>query len=304
MNNMKKVLIVGLGAIGSIYAVKLSAYDPDCVFVLVDEARKLRYQRDGIIFNGQPYNFHYLTSAQADQDIDLILIATKSHGLQQALDDIAPFVHPGTVIISLLNGVSSPAAIADRYGWEGVLYAFFTGHGSTRVDNAITHDGVCTIVFGEAENKTYSQSVQRVTALFDQAGIEYDVPEDMLLALWKKFVLNVGVNQASAVLRATYGDFQQNERALGIAVKLMEEAVEVARAEGIHHADELLPWSLDFIHSMTPAFKSSMLQDVEAGRATEVDLFGEVVCDLGAKHQIATPWNAMFVRLIRALEPA
>lgn len=54
---------------------------------------------------------------------------------------------------------------------------------------------------------------------------------------------------------------------------------------------------------MTPTFKSSMLQDVEAGRITEVDLFGEVVCELGAKHQIDTPWNAMFVRLIRALEP-
>lgn len=302
MNDLKNVLIVGLGAIGSIYAVKLSEYDPDHVFVLTDETRQARYQRDGIRFNGQRYDFNYLTPAEADHPMDLILIATKSHGLDSALDALTPFVHDSSVIISLLNGVSSPAAIAARYGWAGVLYAFFTGHGSTRVGNAITHDGVCTIVFGEADNTIRSAAVQRVTALFDRAGIAYEVPDDMLLALWKKFVLNVGVNQASAVLRASYGDFQRNERALNVAVRLMEEAVAVARAEGIHHPDELLPWSLDFIHHMTPAFKSSMLQDVEAGRATEVDLFGEVVCNLGAKHQIDTPWNAMFVQLIRALE--
>ncbi len=303
MDDIKNLLIVGLGAIGSIYAVRLSAYDPDRVFVLADETRQARYQRDGIIFNGQRHDFNYLSPAEADRPIDLILIATKSQGLDSALDALTPFVHKGSVIISLLNGVSSPAAIAARYGWEGVLYAFFTGHGSTRVGNTITHDGVCTIVFGEADNTTHSETVRRVTALFDRAGIDYEVPEDMLLALWKKFVLNIGINQASAVLRATYGDFQQNERALDIAIRLMEEAAAVARAEGIHHVDELLPWSLNFIHSMTPAFKSSMLQDVEAGRATEVDLFGEVVCELGAKHQIDTPWNAMFVRLIRALEP-
>lgn len=102
-----------------------------------------------------------------------------------------------------------------------MLYAFYTGHGSTRVGNTITHDGVCTIVFGDAENTTHSAPVQRVAALFDRVGIDYDVPQNMLLALWKKFVLNVGVNQASVVLRATYRDFQQNDRALDIAVHLM-----------------------------------------------------------------------------------
>lgn len=113
---MQNVLIVGLGAIGSIYAVKLAEYDPDSVFVLVDDTRKARYQREGIIFNGQRHDFNYLTPAEAHPRIDLILITTKSHSLDSALDALTPFVHADTVILSLLNGVSSPPVIAARIG--------------------------------------------------------------------------------------------------------------------------------------------------------------------------------------------
>lgn len=304
MANIKNVVIVGLGAIGSIYAVKLSQFDPQCVTVLVDEGRKQRYQREGILFNGERFDFNYLTPQDVKQPADLILIATKSQGLSEAIEAIAPLVHEDTVIISLLNGISGPTALAERYGWEHVLYAFFTGHGSTRVGNAVTFDGVGTIVFGEADNSHYSDKLQRVVDLFDQAHIDYDIPQDMLLAMWKKFVLNVGVNQASAVLHASYGDFQRNPQALEVATMLMQEAIHVAEAVGINQTETLLPWCLDFIQNMPSDFKSSMLQDIEAGRQTEIDLFAGTVCELGDAHQVDTPYNRLFLKLIRALESA
>jgi 2-dehydropantoate 2-reductase len=302
MRDIRKVIIVGLGAIGSIYAAKLKQYDPDCVRVLVDQQRLERYRAHGIVLNGVRHDFDYVLPGPSQAKADLILIATKADGLQNAIAAIEGFVHGETLILSLLNGITSEEQIAERYGWDKVLHAFFVGHGSTRSGNAVTFDGVGRIVFGKANAHTRTPGVDALCRFFDRAGIAYEIPDDILFAMWCKFVLNVGVNQASAVLRASYGTFQRSERAYTIALDLMQEAVLIAQRVGIHNADAILPWCKDFIRNMPPAFKSSMLQDTEAGNKTEVDIFGGAVCALGQKYGVPTPHNEMFLRLIKALE--
>ncbi len=302
MRDITNVVVIGLGAIGSIYAAKLKQYDPGCVRVLVDEGRLERYQAQGIMLNGVRQDFDYVLPGANPQKADLILIATKADALPEAISAIEGFVQDETIILALLNGVTSEAMIAERYGWEKVLHSYFIGHGSTRTGNAITFDGVGRIVFGEANAQARTPRVDAVCRFFDRAGIGYEVPDDILFAQWCKFVLNVGINQASGVLRASYGAFQRSDKAHSLALELMQEAVLVAEKVGIHNVDALLPWCEDFIRNMPSAFKSSMLQDIEAGKKTEVDMFGGAVCALGEQYGIATPQNALFVRLIKALE--
>jgi 2-dehydropantoate 2-reductase len=300
VETIKSVAVIGLGAIGSIYAMKLSQYNPNILRVIVDEQRRGRYLNEGVYFNGQRYDFNYVTPEEADEKVDLILVATKSQGLTQAISAMEPFIHDDTIIISLLNGISSPAAIAARYGWDKVLYAFFVGHGSTRIGNEITFDGVGRIVFGPADMQ--AEKVERVANFFNETKIDYEIPQDILFALWSKFVLNVGINQASAVLRADYGQFQRNKQILDVALDLMQEAITLASAAGIKNVEAIMPWCMEFIRNAPPTFKSSMLQDVEAGRLTEVDLFAGTVCELGEQYCIPTPANRLFYKLIRALE--
>jgi 2-dehydropantoate 2-reductase len=302
MRDITNVIIIGLGAIGSIYAAKLKQYDPGCVRVLVDPQRLERYRASGIVLNGVRQDFDYVLPGPNQAKADLILIATKADALQDAISAIEGFVHDETNILSLLNGITSEEQIAERYGWDKVLHAFFVGHGSTRSGNAVTFDGVGRIVFGEANAHTRTPRVDALRRFFDRAGIAYEIPDDILFAMWCKFVLNVGVNQASAVLRASYGAFQRSERAYAIALELMQEAVLIAQKVGIHNADAILPWCTDFIRNMPSAFKSSMLQDIEAGNKTEVDIFGGAVCALGQKCGVPTPHNEMFLKLIKALE--
>lgn len=302
MRDVTKVMVIGLGAIGSIYAAKLKQYDPSCVRILIDKHRLERYKASGIVLNGVRHDFDYVLPEQNQEKADLILIATKADALQDATTAIEGFVHDETVILALLNGITSEEKIAERYGWDKVLHSYFIGHGSTRSGNAIIFDGVGRIVFGEANAHTRTPRVDAVCRFFDRAGIAYEVPDDILFSMWCKFVVNVGVNQASAVLRASYGAFQRSEKAHAIVVELMQEAVLIAPKMGIHNVDALLPWSKDFIRNMPPAFKSSMLQDIEAGKKTEADLFGGTVCALGQKYGIPTPQNEMFLKLIKALE--
>jgi 2-dehydropantoate 2-reductase len=302
MKDITRAVIIGLGAIGSIYAAKLKQYDPDCVRVLVDQQRLERYRAHGIVLNGVRHDFDYVLPGPNQARADLILIATKADALQDAITAIEGFVHDDTIILSLLNGITSEEQIAERYGWDKVLHAFFVGHGSTRSGNAVTFDGVGRIVFGEANAHTRTPRVDALCRFFDRAGIAYEIPDDILFAMWCKFVLNVGVNQASAVLRASYGAFQRSEKTHAIALDLMQEAALIAQKAGIRNADAILPWCTDFIRNMPPAFKSSMLQDIEAGNKTEVDIFGGAVCALGQKYGVPTPHNEMFLRLIKALE--
>jgi 2-dehydropantoate 2-reductase len=305
MRDITQVIVIGLGAIGSIYAASLKQYDPGCVRVLVDPPRIERYKAHGIVLNGVRQDFAYVLpgSNRDKQDkADLILIATKADALQDAIAAIEGFVHDETIILSLLNGITSEEQIAERYGWDKVLHAYFIGHGSTRSGNAVTFDGVGRIVFGEANARTRTPRVDAVCRFFDRAGIDYEVPDDILFSMWCKFVVNVGINQASAILRGSYGALRSNAIAYAIVQELMQEAALIAQAVGIHNADAILPWCENFIRNMPADFKSSMLQDIEAGKKTEVDIFGGAVCALGQKYGIPTPQNANFVRLIKALE--
>lgn len=302
MRDITNVIVIGLGAIGSIYAAKLKQYNPGCVRVLVDERRLERYQTQGILLNGVRHDFNYVLPGSNPEKADLILIATKADAVPEALAAVEGFVHDETLILSLLNGITSEDQIAACYGWDKVLHAYFIGHGSTRSGNAITFDGVGRIVFGEANTTGRTPKVDALSRFFDRAGIDYEVPDDILFSQWCKFVVNVGINQASAVLRASYGVFQRSPKAYAVALGLMQETVLIAQQVGIPQADALLPWCEQFIYNMPPAFKSSMLQDIEAGNKTEVDIFGGAVCALGQKYGIPTPQNALFLQIIKALE--
>ena len=301
MKEIKKVLICGLGAIGSIYAVKILKHKDVELSVLVDRARLIRYRQEPLIFNGEKYCFDYVT---ADDTFiaDLIIIATKSSALDSVLVDLKGFVAQDTVILSLLNGLESEDRIAEVFGQDKVLYSYYIGHTSTRVGRNVSHDGVYKTVFGEKYNNEYSNNVLTVKNFFDKTGINYEIPVDMEYARWWKFLVNVGYNQASAVLNASYGDFQKSDQANKLAIKLMNEAVEIARVCGVKNTDRLIPEVLEVVSTMVPETKTSMLQDVEAGRKTEVDIFAGYISELGKKYGIKTIYNDMFLEIIKAID--
>ncbi len=302
MQEIKNVLLVGLGAIGTIYAVRFHDANLTGFRVLVDASRIERYQREGMTFNGRRYDFKLLLPAEQDYQADLILIATKADGLNSALELIAPYVGETTQILSLLNGISSEQLLAARYGWERVLYAFYLGHTSMRVGNQVTHDGVGQLFFGKAENSTLTAEVSLIKELFECVGIDYQIPADMLGAVWRKFMINVGFNQVSAVLRAPYQVLQQSPEAKELVVKLMAEVVALAKQVGIKATETMLDYGLAVLSEMLPEARSSMLQDVEAGRQTEVELFAGEVCRLGREYGLATPYNQLFLELITAID--
>ena len=244
-------------------------------------------------------NFDYILPDNSDYKADLIIIATKFDGLNDVIRDIENFVKDDTIIISLLNGVTSEELIAQKYGWKHTLISYFIGHSAMRNGNLITHDGVGTIVFGiKDEAKTNPQDIETVKKYFDKVGIEYKTPDDMLRALWLKYMLNVSANQASAILKMTFGQMQSNPKFMELLIKIMKEVQSIAKAEGVKNTETMIDEALVGFHKMIPEGKTSMLQDVEARRKTEVDMFAGTIIELGIKHNIQTPYNQVMKDMI------
>ena len=300
MRDIKNVLICGIGAVGSIYADKIQRFNSESLRVLVDEARLNNYLENPTIFNGKQLNFNYVLPEDKSFKADLIIIATKFDGLDDALNNIENFVCDDTVILALLNGVTSEKIIAARYGRDKVLYSYFIGHSAIRTGRNIIHDDVNTIVYG-SENSDDFENMQRVKEYFERVGINYQIPDDIIHSLWLKYMLNVSANQTTAVLGLNFGQMLANEKCMEFAVNVMKEVQAIAKAEGVRNTNIMIDETLEKLHTMIPEGKTSMLQDVEAGRKTEVSMFAGTVIAYGLKHNIPTPYNKVLKELIETI---
>lgn len=296
---INKVIICGLGAIGLTYANKLK--DVCDLKILANNERIEKYKNFPPELNGEKIGLNYILPEEKEE-ADLIIISTKASGLDSAIKYIKNFVGENTIIISLLNGISSEEKIAEVYGKEKVLYSYFIGHSAVRDGNSVTQDGVGKIVFNQATKQADSSAAKRVETFFKKAGIEYEMPKDIIYSLWLKFGINIYLNQSSAVMNLTMGDMKHNPHFKDFAKKLINETKQIAKASGIKNLENFESEALAALDLMCDEGKSSMLQDILAGRKTEVDIFAGEIIKRGEKLGIPTPYNQIIYDMIKINE--
>ncbi len=302
MKPIQKVYIAGLGAIGSVFAARIYESNPDWVTVIADRDRIERYRDCGVSVNGKAYSFRFIEPDTKASPTDLLVIAVKQHHLDQCIKDIRNFVGEETIILSLLNGITSEEIVGKEYGMDKLLYSFVVGTDAVREGTKTRFSNIGRIVFGEAANTAYSAKVNMVKEFFDRTGVPCRIPDNMLRELWWKFMMNVGINQISAILRAPYRVFQKIVEARELMVTAFWEAVQLSEKTGINLGEEDIQSALKIIDTLAPGGKTSMLQDIEAGRKTEVEIFAGTVIELGTRYGVATPVNQILYRMIRILE--
>lgn len=296
------VYLVGLGALGSMVAARLHDHDPSLLRIVADGERIRRYRRSGVHVDGRDYAFSYLDPSEDAPAADLIVVAVKSYHLEQAIAELRPFVGADTAVLSLLNGIGSEEEIGRAIGMEHMLYAYGVGMDPLRDGTSTRYAHFGRIVFGERDNSVRSPRVRAVEELFRRAGVPYDVPRDMVRALWSKLMLNVGINQTAAVLRAPFGVFQAQPEARELMLMAAREVVELAAEAGVDLGERDLREFVDIIDTLSPDGKPSMLQDAEAGRRTEVELFAGTVLQLGHAHGVPTPVNDVLYRMLTVVD--
>lgn len=302
MPEIKNVAILGAGAMGAHYAARFFESPGFSTTLIAGGERADRLQRDGLVVNGRHYAIPVSRPDEDAAPADLILVALKHHHLSGAVDDLRGFVGPNTLLLSVMNGLDSEETLSAAYGADKVLLAMSVGIDAVREGNRVVYSKPGTVYFGEADNTTLSARVRRVQAAFDRAGIAHHTPNDMVRWLWWKFMVNVGINQASAVLHAPYRVFQTSPDAQAVMEALMREVIQVAQAAGVNLTEQDLTDWYGFLNSLSPDGKTSMLQDIEAGRKTEVELFAGKMAALGRQYAIPTPVNQTVLNMIHVLE--
>lgn len=296
-----RVRLVGLGAIGAAYGSRLADSSVDFA-VIAEASRAQRYREHPTWVNGVEQHFP-LVLPEAAEPVELIVVAVKAAALPDAITVLRGWVGAGTVILSLLNGIDSERILAEAFPEAFVPLALSVGIDAVREGRHIRYNSLGRIVFGAADtpNQAQTASLAAVSRLFAQVGIDDDLRTDMVHQLWWKFLINVGVNQVSAVLGAPYGAFQtEGAPARTAMLAAQAEVVAVAQAEGVTLTQADIESWLEVLAALGPDKFTSMAQDSLAGRDTEVDIFSGRVCELGRTHGIATPVNELLGHLLRA----
>ena len=288
---IKKVGIVGAGALGILIGKNLAdTLGKANVTFIADEERCRKYEQQGFISNGETCDFSY-ASTPVNGTLDLIIFAVKIYNLRATLPLVKPFVDDHTVLMSIMNGISSEEIIGEALGANQVIYTVGLDMDATKQGNELTFTRPGMYRMGEA-NGEVSERLSAVADLFDRASIKYELKANIKEDLWSKLMLNTGVNQTLAVLGGSYRTIHEDvDNARTIMRDAMEEVRSLAKFEGVVISEEDVTDWFTIIDGLGADKKPSMLQDIEAGRETEVELFAGTVKKLGEKHQMPTPVN-------------
>ena len=302
MARIERVVLCGAGAVGSAYVPLLHDLDPALLSVVAGGERRARLLREGLTVNGRRVDVRCVAPGEPAEPAELLVFATKQHHLAAAIEDARGVVGPGTVVLSLLNGISSEAVLARAFGPEKILPAFVLGNDVVREGTRTRYSRLGVLIFGATSNDPADPRVVAVKDLLDRAGIPCRVPADILREQWWKFLLNVGVNQVSAVLRVPYAAFGAVPEVRDLTRLAALEVLALSAREGVALSADDVERIFPIVATLAPDGKTSMLQDVEAGRKTEVEIFAGAVLELGRKHGVPTPVNEVLGKMIVAGE--
>ena len=296
---INKVAVLGAGAVGSYVIWGLSQRD-DIELGVVAEGERAQRLKNGCQINHVMY-YPKVWTPQEAKGTDLLVVALKYHALPGAMDSIGTIVEENTTVMSLMNGVDSEELIAERIGDVQVIRSVIKV-ASHKEDKGYFFDPETTIgiIFGELATPFDSERVQAIETLFEGTGIHYRATAYIREEMWSKFRLNVCNNLPQAILGAGVGCYQDSVHMKAISDGLRRELDAVAAAKGI---DISKADASSGRGSAVPASaRYSTLQDLDAGRHTEIDMFSGALMRMGEKLGIPMPYNTFTYHMIKALE--
>ena len=297
---IKSVAVLGAGAVGSYVIWGLSEKKDIRLGVIASGERAKRLKNKGCKINDTVYHPEVWTPEEA-YGVDFLIVSLKYGALPGALDNITAVTGENTVIMSLMNGVDSEEIIAEKVGAEHLLHAVIKVASHKENDGYVFNpEATLGIIFGEVSAPYDSERVQAVLDLFSGTGLHYRATDCILEEIWSKFRLNVCNNLPQAILSAGVGCYRDSVHMKAISDGLRAELMAIAEAKGIDISKADV--SSGRGSAVPPTARYSTLQDLDAGRHTEIDMFSGALIRMGKELGIPTPYNEFTYHMIKALE--
>lgn len=291
-----EILVFGAGSLGSLLGGLLARSHE---VTLVGRNPHMRAIEDGgLRLSGHvETTVHPSARLDAAGSADLVVVCVKSFDTESAAEALADC--DVDACLSVQNGMGNEAILADRL--EATVLAGTCTYGAIRTDpGTVRCTGVGEVLVGPPAGGT-STVADRVGSAFEAASVVTTVADDMPRRLYEKLAVNAGINATTALARLENGAVLDGD-AGSVAAAAARETAALARAEGVELSDRAAERALDRVADATAGNTSSMLQDVTAGRRTEIDAINGYVADRAADAGLDAPTNRTLVALVRAWE--
>jgi len=286
-----RIGIFGFGAVGTTLYSQLDGYSDLYVLAPLNRYEKLKKE---IFVNDIKYKPNVTTNGL----MDLIIVCVKNYDLDEAINDLKPFVKKETIILPLLNGITAREKLQNAYKDNNVLYGLIFTE-SNKKENIIKTSKIINLCFGEKNNEIIKDYLLEIKKVLDKYKINNEIPLNMEAKCWTKWMLNLGINQISALMNATYNDMT-HPLLKDLLFDVFDEVYEVSKAYNVGLTKD----DINLMHERVNAFNSdrvtSLTLDFNKGGKNELDIFGPTLIKLAEEKNIDVPINKTIYRLIKS----
>lgn len=289
-----KIAVIGSGGVGGYFGAKLVKEGYDVTFVArgahLEAIRNKGLQVKSIFGDFNVDNVKATNRITELDPPDLILLGVKAWQIKEIRHELKTILKKDSMILPLQNGVLAASELSERIDKRNILGGLCRIISKIDSPGVIQHVGVKpTIVFGELD-KAVSDRVTKVNDIFQTAGIDSKVSEDIEADLWRKFIA-ICVSGLLAVSNTTYGELRETKETRKLMIALFNEIYLLAKKIGVNIESDFVEKTVAFIDSFPFESTSSLTRDVWEGKPSEIEYQNGTVVRLGKKHGIETPVN-------------
>lgn len=301
-----RIAIYGTGGAGGYFGAQLAQAGVDVTFIA--RGNHLRAIRDhGLRIEGDNLDIK-ITSAKATDDptqvgpVDAVILGVKTWQVIEAAQAMQAMMGPETFVVPLQNGVEAVSQLVNVLGADRVLGGLCATFSWLIAPGHIRSVGeVHFMKFGELNNRPSERSL-RLQEAFQLAGVRAEIPSDIQVALWEKFLLIAGHGGLGAVTRAPVGILRSLPQTRRMIEECMLEVFKVARASKIALSNNTVARTMSFVDSLAPNATTSLHRDIVAGNPSELEAWNGAVVRLGRQVGVGTPLHEFIYSCLSPLE--
>ena len=301
-----RIAVFGSGSVGGYFGGRLAHAGEDVVFIARDEHLKAMLT-DGLRVDSINGDF-VVQPVNATDDpskagiVDLVLVGVKAWQVSEAAEAMQPMIGAETTVLPLQNGLEAPAQLSAVLGSQHVLgglcglFCYVAGPGH------IVHAGTDPFVkFGELDNRR-SERIEKLLDIFTRAGVNADIPVDIQVAMWLKFMLITVWSGMGAITRSPAGIWRSQPETRRMAECGLQEIMDVAEARGITLPEKAIQTTMSVYDGLVPKSTASLQRDVMEGRPSELEAQIGAVVRFGQEAGVATPQHTFIYHSLLPLE--
>ncbi|MEH7459400.1 MULTISPECIES: 2-dehydropantoate 2-reductase [unclassified Bacillus (in: firmicutes)] len=287
-----RILVLGAGGVGGYFGGRLVEKGEDVTF-LVRSRRKQQLEKNGLVIRSIKGDFSFIpqliTKTESVDPFDLILFSTKTYHLEEAINDLKPFVGEKTIIIPLLNGIAHLSALQRVFGEDKVIGGLcFIETTLNDEGNVVQTSSTDRLVFGEIKH-LHTERIQGITDTLKGTKASFVLSNHIVQDMWHKYLFITVMSGVTTLMRAPIGPIRESDGGRDLIRNLLEEAAQIMTASGAPIQDNIVDEHMKTIEKISYDMKSSMQRDMEKGSSIEVEYLQGYLLELAKQFHIDAP---------------